>query len=183
MTHETDCDTELTPKICDYIKAKKPTFLFIQMDSVDGAGHKYGYGTAQHLQRIHEVDVLVNDIHEAVRDAGILNDTLFLVIADHGGQGCSHGGWTDSEKYVTFAASGKGIQHTAIDEMNIRDLAAIVLYALGIDAPAFDESGWTAQIPAGLWEDPSIPAYRDISHLTGAAPSLQGEIMDYHSTF
>jgi len=177
VSHDTAEDTKLTPIICDYIKAKKPTFLFIQMDSVDGAGHRNGYGTPAHLARIHEVDELVNDIHEAAAEAGILEDTLFMVIADHGGTnpgngGGGHGGWTDGEKYVTFAATGKDIQNITIEDMNIRDLAAIVLYAFGIEAPAFDEKGWTAQIPLNMWNDPSITEYKDISHLTGAAPRV-----------
>lgn len=178
VSHDTASDDELTPVICDYIRSKKPDFLFMQFDSVDGAGHKYGYGTAEHLKRIAEVDVLINDVHSAAADAGIIDDTLFIVIADHGGtnpgngQGGSHGGWTDGEKYVTFAASGKGVKHGIISEMNIRDLAAIVLYSLDIDAPEFDEQGWTAQIPDGLFDDADIPPYRDISHLTGAAPRI-----------
>jgi predicted AlkP superfamily pyrophosphatase or phosphodiesterase len=170
-------DDELMPMICDYIREKKPTFLFTQLDSVDGAGHKYGYGTPEHLQRIHEVDELVNDAYAAVRDAGILDSTLFMVIADHGGtpfdgKGASHGGWSDAEKLVTFAAAGNGVQKCSIEDMNIRDLAAIVLYALGITAPEFDEAGWTSQIPDGIFDDPAIPAYKDISHLTGAAPRI-----------
>ena len=177
VSHATARDDELTPVICDYIRQKKPDFLFVQLDSVDGAGHRNGYGTAAHLARIHEVDKMVGDIHAAAKEAGILEDTLFIVIADHGGTNPgdgtgSHGGWSDAEKYVTFAAAGKTVQHTAIDEMSIRDLAAIVLYAFGIDAPAFDEKGWTSQIPAGIFDDASIPDYRDISHLTGAAPRI-----------
>ncbi|MBO5934852.1 MAG: alkaline phosphatase family protein [Clostridia bacterium] len=178
VSHDTATDDELVPVVCDYIRNKKPDFLFMQFDSVDGAGHKYGYGTAEHLKRIAEVDVLINDVHSAAADAGIIDDTLFIVIADHGGtnpgngKGGSHGGWTDGEKYVTFAASGKGVKHGIISEMNIRDLAAIVLYSLGIDAPEFDEQGWTAQIPDGLFDDADIPPYRDISHLTGAAPRI-----------
>lgn len=178
VSHDTADDEELTPVICDYIRTKKPEFLFIQFDSVDGAGHKYGYGTAEHLKRIHEVDLLINDVYSAVSAAGIIDESLFIVIADHGGtnpgngQGGSHGGWTDGEKYVTFAAAGKGVKYGLIEEMNIRDLAAIVLYSFGIDAPAFDEQGWTSQIPVGLFEDADIPAYRDVSHLTGAAPRI-----------
>jgi len=169
--------TALTSIICDYIRVKKPTFLFVQIDDVDGVGHSNGYGTPNHLRRIHEVDELVNDIHTACADAGILDDTLFCVIADHGGTNPgtgsgSHGGWSDEEKYVTFAASGKTVQKTEIDEMNIRDLAAIVLYALGLEIPEFREDGWTAQIPAGIFADACLPAYRDISHLTGAAPRI-----------
>ena len=177
VSHHSCRDTELTPIICDYIRAEKPTFLFVQMDSVDGAGHGNGYGTPNHLKRIHEVDVLVNDIHKAATEAGMIENTLFIVIADHGGTNPgtgkgSHGGWSDEEKYVTFAATGKGVCHSVIEEMNIRDLSAIVLYALGIEAPAFDENGWTSQIPAGLFADIPETAYRDISHLTGAAPRV-----------
>lgn len=170
VANATAHDTDLMPMICDYIREKKPTFLFTQLDSVDGAGHGHGYGSEAHLRRIHEVDELMNDAYEAVKEAGILEDTLFIMIADHGGFGTGHGGWTDEEKYVTFAAAGKGVQKGVIEEMNIRDLSAIVLYALGIDAPAFDEQGWTAQVPAGIFADAVLPEYRDISHLTGAAP-------------
>ena len=178
VSHDTANDDELTPIICDYIKAKKPDFLFIQFDSVDGAGHKHGYGTPEHLKRISEVDVLVNDVYRAAKAAGIIDETLFIVIADHGGtnpgngQGGGHGGWTDGEKYVTFAAAGRGVNKVQLEKMNIRDLAAVVLYSFGIDLPEFDEAGWTSQIPEGLFNDGAIPAYRDISHLTGAAPRI-----------
>ena len=107
----------------------------------------------------------------------MLEDTLFMVIADHGGtnpgngQGGTHGGWTDEEKYVTFAAVGKGVSSTGIGEMNIRDLAAIILYGMGIEAPLFNEKSWTSQIPKGLFTEYE-GVYRDISHLTGAAPRI-----------
>ena len=169
---DTDRDTALTPRICNYIKEAKPTFLFVQMDSVDGAGHTFDYGTPEHLDRINVVDNYLGDIHEAAKEAGILDDTLFIAISDHGGINRAHGGWTDVEKYVTFAAKGKGISKSEIEEMNIRDLAAIVLYALGIDLPALDEQGWTSQIPAKIFNDPTIAEYRDLSHLTGAEPRI-----------
>jgi len=177
VSHATARDSELMPVICNYIREKKPLFLFTQLDSVDGAGHKFGYGSPEHYQRIHEVDSLVGDAYEAAREAGILEDTLFIVIADHGGtpfngNGASHGGWSDAERLVTFAAAGKTVRKCSIQEMNIRDLAAIVLYSLGLEAPEFSEQGWTSQIPDGLFDDPAIPAYRDISHLTGAAPRV-----------
>ncbi len=172
VRHDTAHDTELAPVICDYVRAEKPTFLFIQFDSVDGAGHSKGYGTPEHLQRIHEVDALIGDVYRAYCDAGIIGETLFTVIADHGGHGHGHGGWTDEEKYVTFAAAGRTVCRTTLTEMNIRDLAAIVLYALGLDRPVMDEQGWTAQLPPGLFDDPAIEPYRNLSHLTGAAPRV-----------
>jgi hypothetical protein len=109
----------------------------------------------------------------------MLEETLFIVIADHGGANDennhgSHDGWTDEEKYVTFAATGKGVNKIDIEEMNIRDLAAIVLYAMGIEAPEFNEKGWTSQLPDGLFKGAEAE-YRDISHLTCAAPRISKE--------
>lgn len=176
VTRVTARDTELTPMICEYIRREKPNFLFIQMDSVDGAGHKHGYGSAKHLERIHVIDGYIDAIHTAVLDAGIAEDTLFIVIADHGGtyQGedvpAGHGGWTDGEKLVTFALAGRNLIAGEMGDANVRDLAAIVLYALGIEAPAFDENGWTSQIPENLFREKGIPRYRDISRETGALP-------------
>ena len=160
VNKQTAREKELTPLICKYIREKKPDFL----------------GTTRHMGAISEVDKLIGDVYSAIESSDILEDTLFIVITDHGGtkdengKG-SHGGWTDEEKYVTFAAVGKDINSGEIGEMNIRDLAAIVLYAMGIEAPDFDEKGWTSQIPDGLFKDYE-GEYRDISHLTGAAPRI-----------
>ncbi len=109
-----------------------------------------------------------------------MENTLFIAISDHGGtpwdgktgkpwngKNATHGGWSDAEKFVTFAAVAKSVCKTSIQGMHVRDLAAIILYALGIEAPVFDECGWTSQIPVGLFDDPAISAYRDISHLIG----------------
>ena len=176
VSHDTADDTELTPIVCDYIEKNKPDFLFVHFDSVDGAGHGSGYGLPAFIERIYEVDKLIGDVYNAVKKAEMLEDTLFIVIADHGGTNNenlkgSHGGWTDEEKYVTFAATGKNVNKTEIEEMNIRDLSAIILYAMGIKSPDFCETGWTSQIPDGLFSDYN-GAYVDISHLTGAAPRI-----------
>ena len=178
VSHGRAYDDDLTLMICDYIRVKRPEFLFIQFDTVDGVGHNSGYGTTVHLQRIHEIDSMIGDVYSSAREACMIDDTLFIVLADHGGTnpinggGGSHGGWTDEEKYVTFAVTGKGVNKTEIREMNIRDLAAIILYAFGIEAPEFNEEGWTAQIPEGIFDDTNLPKYKDISHLTGAAPRI-----------
>ncbi len=179
VNKKTARDKELTPLVCDYISQKKPDFLFVHFDSVDGAGHSNGYGTENHIKAINAIDKLIGDVYFAIKGAGILDDTLFIVIADHGGTNDgkgkgSHGGWTDEEKYVTFAAVGKDINSGEMGEMNIRDLAAVVLYAMGIEAPGFDEKAWTSQIPKGLFADYE-GEYRDISHLTGAAPRISKE--------
>ena len=178
VTSRSDWDDTLADEAAEYIRASKPDFLFIHFDSVDGAGHGHGYGSKAHLDRIGVVDGLIGKVWDAVGEAGIADDTLFIVTVDHGGayrgedRAADHGGWTDAEKYVTFAAAGKTVKKGSPEKVNIRDLAAIVLYALGIDAPDFAIGGWTSQLPVGLFDDPAIDSYRDISDEEDAAPRI-----------
>lgn len=173
----TEDDDVIAPVICDYIINKKPNFLFVQFDRVDSAGHHNGYGSKAHLNQISSIDAHLGSIFESVEKAGILDSTLFCVIADHGGQyngegkSAGHGDWTDGEKYVTFAALGKTVNPGAVFKMNVRDLAAIILYAFGIDAPKFEIGGWTSQIPSGLIKD-TLSDYYDISEEEDAAPRI-----------
>jgi len=59
-----------------------------------------------------------------------------------------HGGQSDEEKYVMFAACGKTVVNGMIGEMETRDIAGIVLFALGCEQP----DTWTARVPSGLFE-------------------------------
>lgn len=153
-----DNDKILTPMIVECVK-KKPKFLFVQLDDVDGAGHSGGYGTEHHYEEIRRADGYVAQIHKAYQDAGIIEDTLFIVISDHGGVRNGHGGYTDTEKYVYMALAGKDVKEGFIEYAETRDIAAIVLYALGMDVPEYDENGFTSQIPEGIW-DGTLPYYR-----------------------
>ena len=141
-------DAALTAEIIKYLSDNIPTAMFVQFDEADGAGHSSGYGTATQLAKITEIDGYIGQIYEAYEALGILDETLFIVTSDHGGSGTSHGGLTDAEKYVMFAAAGKTVENGEIQDIEIRDTAAIVLHALGYVAP----ETWTARVPSGLFE-------------------------------
>ena len=149
VTLETDEDPELCKKICDYIKAEKPDFLFVQFDSIDGAGHTYGYGTEKYLEALSGADEWVGAIRQAIEDAGIADDTLFIVTADHGGFDHGHGGTTDGEKYVFFAAVGRTVTPGSKIDLEVKDIPAVVARALGV--PGADN--WQAKLPEGLFND------------------------------
>lgn len=144
-------DEEVTRLILECVE-KKPAFLFVQLDEVDGAGHHYGYGTEGHLAKIAETDALVGKIYEKYESEGIAGDTLFICIADHGGNNHSHGGWSETEKYVFLAAAGRDVPKGRIPFAVTKDISAIVLYALGIEVPAYTPGGYTSQVPEGIFE-------------------------------
>ncbi len=145
-------DTALCDMICKHVSDEKPNFLFVQFDETDGAGHKYGYGELGHLKKITETDALVGKIFEAYEKSEIIDDTLFVVISDHGGIRVGHGGYTDSEKYVFFAVRGKNVKKGKIEFAYTKDIAALVLYALGLKISEYDTYGFSSQVPLGIFE-------------------------------
>ncbi|MBE6540859.1 MAG: hypothetical protein E7672_00205 [Ruminococcaceae bacterium] len=147
---DTGNDSKVTYKVCKYLQKNDPKLLFVHFDSVDGAGHADGYGSKKHLQQITTIDGYIGTIYGVLDSLDMLEDTLFIVTTDHGGtpEG-SHGGDTDAEMKIMYAAIGHNVQKgSTIGEMSIRDNAAIVMYALGYDVA--DE--WTSRIPGGLFE-------------------------------
>ena len=152
-TYTNHDDNVITDKIVESVK-RKPDFLFVQLDNIDGAGHTHGYGTQGHLDQITLEDSFVGRIYDEYCKQGIIDDTLFCVITDHGGIRNGHGGFADTEKYIFFGMVGKTvIKNSKPAFMQTRDISAIVLYALGIDIPEYDIDGFTSQIPDGIFSD------------------------------
>ena len=91
-----------------YIKEKKPNLVNIVFDALDHAGHVYGHDTPLYYEKLEEIDGYVGQIVQAVTDAGILNESVFIVTADHGGINKGHGGRTMEEMETPFIIAGKG---------------------------------------------------------------------------
>ena len=88
------------------------------------------------------------EIYEMYEKKALLNETLFVVIADHGGYEKSHGGMTEEEMRVMCAFSGKTVQKGgAAINMRIRDCASVVISALGYQQP----ESWISRIPKGIF--------------------------------
>ena len=137
-------DNEVGEEAIDHLKNKNPVFLFVQLEQTDEAGHEYGFGSPMHLKAISDADEIIGKIFEQVDE-----NTLFIVTTDHGGtQWGTHGAGSVAERKCTFAIRGKTVQKQAeIGEMELRDIAAIVLHALGIEQP----DTYTASIPTGIY--------------------------------
>lgn len=173
------CGEVVTDKVVDCVLTQKPTLLFIQIDDPDGAGHHFGYGTPEQRECISKVDTMVGRIHKAYEDAGILEDTLFITITDHGGFIHGHGGYTVGEKYIYFALSGKTVKKTEGFFAQTKDINAVVRYAFGIDIPGYDIEGYSSQVPENVFADfdcayeRSKAARFDVENLP--TPAIDGE--------
>jgi len=141
-------DAEVCEKLLAYLDANDPALLFVQFDEVDGAGHKFGYGAKMYYEKITEIDALLGKIVAKYREKGRADDTLFIVSADHGGNKFhGHGGRTKAEKLIFIGCAGKTVKAGTIAQMNVRDIAAVAAYALGLEAPGT----WTAKVPGGVF--------------------------------
>ncbi|MBR3554092.1 MAG: alkaline phosphatase family protein [Clostridia bacterium] len=156
-----DNGAHTTDRVVACVKEKKPALLFVQIDDPDEAGHRDGYGTAGHLSCISDVDAMVGRIYDAYVSAGIIDDTLFIVITDHGGFKHGHGGYTDTEKYIYFALAGKTVNKTTEFFAATKDINAIVRHAFGLEIPQPQPEGYSSQVPAGVFSDCNTPYLMD----------------------
>jgi hypothetical protein len=126
-----------TIEAVNYITEKKPLFTFIHIDHVDGAGHRYGHGSPQYYASVAKADSLVGEIMQAAREAGIYENTVFLLSSDHGGVGYGHGGNNPREMEIPFIVYGKNVKqnHLLRIPINTFDTPATAVFALGLEIP------------------------------------------------
>ena len=147
-------DALLTDAICDYFnEGNAPKLFFCQFDSVDHVGHSHkGSKSPEFLGQIEIVDGYLGRVYDTLEANGLLEDSLFMVVSDHGHTIMGgHGGFTMRETNTTIAAAGKTVVAGGkLDEdARTRDVAAIVLYALGIERP----ENMSSRLPADLFVD------------------------------
>lgn len=146
-------DEKLTDAICDYYnEGNAPKLLFVQYDSVDHVGHDKGSKAPEYFEQIQTVDGYIGRVYDAVAQNGLLDSTLFILVADHGHtiRG-GHGGLTMRETNTVLAVAGKTVVAGGkLDrDTRNRDVSAIALYALGIERPEYMSS----RVPADLFTD------------------------------
>lgn len=86
-----------------YIMNKKPTFLAVCFEQLDHTGHHDGHDTPAYYQKLEELDTYVGRIVEAIKKAGIYDDTIIILTADHGGIKKGHGGKTLQEMEIPLS--------------------------------------------------------------------------------
>lgn len=121
----------------EQIKKNQPRLTFVHLDHVDHAGHEYGHGTDHYYTSVEEADSLIGVIREAVEEAGMLDETVFLITSDHGGLNYGHGGESLAEIQIPFILCGTGIKknYEIPESVYTYDNAATVAYLLGLERP------------------------------------------------
>ncbi|MGD8191261.1 alkaline phosphatase family protein [Brevibacillus ginsengisoli] len=130
-------------KIMDQAKIiyerENPDLFVVQMIAVDQTGHSRGVLYPEYLEKIKEADALITDFHQWLTDRGEMEDTAFIVMADHGqGNGIGgHGHLDEGERYVPFFMHGSMIQQGLVipEFRSIVSVAPTISALLGVPIP------------------------------------------------
>lgn len=137
-------------------KFKDTAFMFVYLGMVDEVGgHSNGFYTKTFYDTINDTDKRIEQVVEAIKAEGLLDDTLLLFMSDHGGgvensdgtlgSPGSHGLNNALNRTIFFAANGRTVATNPDSEFIVNggttsDMAATILASLGIENPASEDS-------------------------------------------
>jgi predicted AlkP superfamily pyrophosphatase or phosphodiesterase len=117
-----------------YLTTEKPALAFVHFSDPDEFGHSAGWMSARQVKAIGDSDRCLGILYEALERAGLIEDTLIIVSADHGGHNKVHSGASLIDREIPWIACGPGVREDfkITDEIVTMDTAATALYALGL---------------------------------------------------
>ena len=129
--------TALCEMSVKYITEKKPALVAICFDNPDHVGHAVGHDTPEYYAKLKELDGYIARIVQAVDEAGMTDETIFIITSDHGGIGQGHGGITMQEMETPFIIAGKGVKAGGEfqESMMQYDVAATMAYIFALQQP------------------------------------------------
>lgn len=142
---------DLTADTAAYIIRKdKPTFIFAHLNEPDNVGHRIGHDTPEYYAELENVDRRIGIIVQAVKDAGIENETVIMVVSDHGGINKGHGEKSLMEIEVPLVISGHGIKkgHELKSVIVDYDYGATIAKMLNLQIP----QAWRGQPISEIFE-------------------------------
>ena len=132
-------DVMVASEVASILENKDVDVMFVQLDEVDGAGHRHDYKveSKKYLKAIERSDEQVGEMVSALeKRPGIAEENWLIILsADHGGSDYGHGKNIPEHTTVFYIASGKSALKGEIEqEVGVVDVAVTALYHLGIPA-------------------------------------------------
>lgn len=110
--------------------------MFIHFPTTDAMGHEYGWLSPEQLSVLFRADQAIEQLVTELNTRGLSEETLFIITADHGGHGTTHGYSLPEDMTIPWVAFGAGIQQTSLNSpITTTDTAATAAFALGLEIP------------------------------------------------
>lgn len=105
--------------------------MFVHFAGPDLRGHKYGWMSGEYMKVLREGDVALGKILAALEENHLLDTTLIIVTADHGGHDKNHIGLVIEDYRIPWIAYGPGVVPVELTLLiSTTDTAATAAYAL-----------------------------------------------------
>ena len=116
--------------------AKRPKMILFYNGQPDSFGHKYGWGTPEFTNACERVDEGIGRIVDGIKKAGMWDDTVIMLVADHGGEGKKHGMANLNCFEIPFLVSGPPVKGMRLREpVLLADTAPTIAEILGYQVP------------------------------------------------
>lgn len=137
----------------------KPNLCFIHFRDPDTVGHATGAYSREKIQALKDCDVALKTIKDAVAAAGVLEQSVFILSADHGAHDTknkegkivgTHGDARPEDVLIPWVAWGKGVKKnfTITAPVIQYDTTATALWLLKVP------------LPEHLWGRPTTSAFK-----------------------
>ena len=112
----------------------KPALFLIHFAEADTAGHADGWMSKPYLKAVEDIDRAIGALIKGFKELGLYERTTFIVSADHGGHGTTHGTTAPEDMTIPWIAAGPGIKagHEIKQPVSLMDTPATVMRAFGI---------------------------------------------------
>jgi len=144
-------DEQVADAAVKIIVADRPAVMCVHFPDVDAVGHSKGWGSPDQLAQLTKTDAQLARVLAALDRAGILQSTVVLVSADHGGAGKGHGAGDMRSRHIPWIVAGPGVKNAydlnqdASLQVNTEDTCATACWLLGLpQQPYFDGKPVTA---------------------------------------
>lgn len=124
------------------LREQRPNVLVVHLPGVDQTGHAKGWGSAEQLAAVARADHAVGIVLEALGSAGLAEQTLIILTADHGGLGHTHTPSDGVSRTIPWIIAGPGVRAGVDlgaepgDAIHTEDTFATACFALGIPLDA-----------------------------------------------
>ncbi|MBE2203996.1 MAG: alkaline phosphatase family protein [Chthoniobacterales bacterium] len=151
----------------------KPNLCLIHFGETDTVGHQYGVFSPEKMKAFADADAALGVIVEALRQAGLLDTSVIILTADHGGHDLSpeelikltkpgvalgpgtHGSSSPDDVTIPWVAWGAGVRkgYSITAPVLTYDTSATALWLLGVPVP---ESFWGRPVTTAF-DRPATP--------------------------
>jgi bisphosphoglycerate-independent phosphoglycerate mutase (AlkP superfamily) len=152
---ESPSDGSVAAAFAAAVGALKPNLCFIHFADPDVKGHAHGVDSAEKMKALADADAALGVVRAAVEKAGLLDSSVFILTADHGGHDFkvaekdrrpggrddgtrgTHGSFSPEDVTIPWIAWGAGVKkHFTITAAVVQyDTAATALWLLGVPIP------------------------------------------------